>query len=71
MNLSTDCENAILEYAPFIRQINAALLGEHAGYVGHVLIMLRERYHELEEANETTWSIPDDLRQQLDADKPY
>ena len=26
---------------------------------------------ELEEANETTWSIPDDLRQELDADKPY
>ena len=71
MSLSNDCENAILEYAPFIRQVNAALLGEHAGYVGHVLIMLRERYHELEEANETTWSIPDDLRQQLDADKPY
>ena len=71
MSLSTDCENAILEYAPLIRQTTAALLGEHAGYVGHVLIMLRERYHELKEAGETTWSIPDALREQLDADKPY
>ena len=71
MSLSTDCENAILEYAPLIRQVNAVLLGEHAGYVYHVLLMLRERYYELEEANETTWSIPDALREQLDTDKPY
>jgi|TARA_B110000858_G_C17556406_1_gene360502 hypothetical protein len=71
MSLSTDCQNAILEYAPTIRQHNAALVGEHAGYVCHVLLMLRERYYELEEAGETTWSIPDALIQELDADKPY
>ena len=33
--------------------------------------MLRERYYELEEAGETQWSIPDALREELDADKPY
>lgn len=71
MSLSTDCENAILEYAPLIRQVNASFLGEHDVYVGHVLITLRERYYELEEAGETQWSIPDALRQELDADKPY
>jgi|TARA_R110000765_G_scaffold50551_2_gene102645 hypothetical protein len=71
MSLSTDCENAILEYAPTIRQHNAALVGEHKVYVCHVLLMLRERYYELEEANETTWSIPAALKQELDADKPY
>jgi hypothetical protein len=71
MSLSTDCENAILEYAPLIRQVNAAFLGDHAQYVGHVVLMLRERYHELEEAGETEWSIPDALREELDADKPY
>lgn len=71
MSLSTDCENAILEYAPLIRQVNASFLGEHDVYIGHVLLMLRERYYELEEAGETEWSIPDALRQELDADKPY
>ena len=71
MSLSTDCQNAILEYAPLIRQVNAVLLLEHAGYISHVLLMLRERYYELEEANETTWSIPDALKEELDADKPY
>ena len=71
MSLSTDCENAILEYAPLIRQVNASFLGEHTGYISHVLLMLRERYYELEEAGETQWSIPDALRQELDADKPY
>jgi hypothetical protein len=59
MSLSTDCENAILEYAPLIRQVNASFLGEHVGY------------YELDEAGETEWSIPDALRQELDADKPY
>jgi hypothetical protein len=71
MSLSNDCENAILEYAPLIRQTNATLLGEHAGFIAHVLLVLRTRYYELEEAGETTWSIPDALRKQLDADKPY
>ena len=71
MSLSTDCENAILEYAPLIRQVNAAFLGEHAQYIGHAVLMLRKRYYELEKAGETTWSIPDALREELDADKPY
>ena len=62
MSLSNDCENAILEYAPLIRQTNATLLGEHAGFIAHVLLVLRTRYYELEEAGETTWSIPDALK---------
>lgn len=71
MSLSTGCENDILKYAPLFRQVNAALLGENAQYISHVLLMLRERYYELEEAGETEWSIPDALREELDADKPY
>ena len=71
MSLKSDCKSAIYFYASQERQNNSVRTGEHSGYVGLVLILLRNRYHELKEANETTWSIPDALREQLDTDKPY
>ena len=53
-----DCQASIETYAPAYRQRNAALLGEHADYVGIVLQLLRDHYHVLEAAGETVWSVP-------------
>ncbi len=59
------CEAAIYVYAPPFRQRNAALTGEQRDYVGVVLILLRDRYHELVAAGETTWSVPAQITQTL------
>ena len=71
MSLKSECEVAIYSYAPQMRQTNAALLGEFKEYVEFVLSSLRAHYHVLKEEGETEWSIPDDLKAKLDADKPY
>jgi len=65
-----DCEASILSYAPAFRQRNAALLGEEARYVGLVLQLMRDRYHELVAAGETTWSVPAQIDQTLTDMKP-
>lgn len=67
--MQTQCEQAILEYAPVIRQLNAALMGEHSEYVQVVLQLFRDHYRELLAAGETEWSNPDTTW--LDANKPY
>jgi hypothetical protein len=64
------CEASILTYAPDYRQRNAALLGEHAGYVKTVLKLLRDHFHELETAGETTWSVPAQIDQTLTDMRP-
>lgn len=71
MDIKAECEAAIYSYAPQMRQTNAALLGDYEEYVEFVVSSLRAHYHVLKEAGETEWSIPDDLKAQLDADKPY
>lgn len=71
MSLKSECEAAIYSYAPQMRQTNAALLGEFKEYVEFVVSSLRTHYHVLKEEGETEWSILDDLKAQLDADKPY
>ena len=71
MSMKLDCESAIYNYAPQIRQTNAALLGEHSDYVGIVLLLLRDHYHALKEAGETEWSIPDYMVTTLEEMKPY
>jgi hypothetical protein len=71
MSMKSDCEAAIYNYAPQIRQTNAALLGEHSDYVGIVLLLLRDHYHALKEAGETEWSIPDYMFTTLEEMKPY
>ena len=65
-----DCQASILGYAPAYRQRNAALLGEHADYVGIVLQLLRDRFHELEAAGETVWSVPAQIDQTLTDMRP-
>lgn len=71
MNMKENCEAAILSYAPLIRQLNAAITGEHSVYVNVVLTLLRDRYHSLKEAGETEWSIPDQIVATLEEMKPY
>jgi hypothetical protein len=71
MSLKLECEAAIYSYAPQSRQINSVLFGEYKEYVELVIESLRINYHALKEEGETGWSIPEDLKAQLDADKPY
>ena len=71
MSMKEDCKAAIYNYAPQIRQTNAAFLGEHSDYVGIVLTSLRDHYHVLKETGETEWSIPDYMITMLEEMKPY
>ena len=71
MDIKAECEAAIYSYAPQMRQTNAALFGDHKEYVELVVSSLRAHYHVLKVEGETEWSIPDDLKAKLDADKPY
>ena len=71
MNIKQDCESAIYSYAPQMRQTNAVLLGDHRQYVEFAVSSLKNHYHVLKVEGETTWSIPEDLKAKLDADKPY
>ena len=69
--LKEDCKAAIYGYASPERQNTAAILGIYRDYVLLVITELTEHYERLKEAGETEWSIPDALREELDADKPY
>jgi len=70
--MKTECENAILEYAPIIRQLNAAMEGEHKDYVEKVLIIFRDHYRRLKADGATEWTAPpQDLLDYLDDNKPY
>lgn len=71
MSMKEGCQQAIYEYAPQMRQTNAVLLGDFREYVEEAVSSLKAHYHVLKEAGETEWSIPDALREELDADKPY
>lgn len=59
MTLEESCTQAILEYAPYYRQINAALHGEHREYVDLVLRLYRDHYWQIVEQGGTTWYEPD------------
>lgn len=67
--MKQQCEQAILEYAPYYRQINALSTGEHQKYIQVVLILFRDHYRELVAAGETEWSNPDTTW--LDQNRPY
>ena len=69
--LKEDCKASIYGYASPERQNTAAILGNYQGYVHLVITELTEHYERLKEAGETEWSIPEDLKARLDADKPY
>lgn len=71
MSLKSECEAAIYSYAPQSRQTNAVMFGEHKEYIESTIMHLRMHYHVLKVSGETEWSIPDDLKAQLDKDKPY
>lgn len=71
MNMKEQCKNAIYYYAPQERQNNAALLDEYTGYVGAVIILLKDNYERLKEQGETEWFIPDDILATLEEMKPY
>lgn len=66
------CENAILEFAPIIRQLNAAMEGEHKDYVTIVIKIHRDHYRRLVESGATEWSdLPVESIQWLNDNKPY
>lgn len=70
--MKQECENAILEYAPLIRQHNAALFGEHVGYVRTVIELHRNHYNFLVNDGETEWQEMDvDTITWLNENKPY
>ena len=70
--MEKECENAILEYAPIFRQVNAALLNEHRDYVETVLVIHRNHYHQLIEKGETQWrELPAEIVQWLNENRPY
>jgi len=71
MSMKEDCQQAIYGYAPQMRQTNALLLGDFREYVEEAVSSLKAHYHVLKEAGDTEWFIPDDLKERLDADKPY
>lgn len=71
MTLEQGCEQAILNYAPYYRQINA-LQGEHAEYVNAVLAIHRKHYQQLRAAGATEWTpIREEHTAWLDENKPY
>ena len=69
--MDKDCELEILKYAPYFRQCNAALSGEHSEYISIVLKLLRDHYHSLSESGETSWTVPDQITNTLTEMKPY
>jgi len=70
--MKQECENAILQYAPIIRQINAAIDGEHKEYVAIVIKLHRDHYRNLAEAGASEWTeLPEAVIQWLNENKPY
>jgi len=70
--MKQECENAILEYAPLIRQHNAALFDEHTDYVRIVIELHRNQYRRLADAGVTEWQELDmDTINWLNENKPY
>ena len=70
--MKQECENAILQYAPIIRQQNAALFGEHKDYICAVIQLHRGHYHNLVANGFTEWSeLPQESIQWLNENKPY
>lgn len=66
------CKDAILEYAPWERQHNAALLGEHKEYVSIVIKVHRDHYNKLVASGSSEWTeLPSSTIQWLNENKPY
>ena len=63
-NLKDGCTASIYTYAPIIRQLNAALYGEHKDFVDKVLGLYRQHYHDLKQSGRTEWEdLPQEFRQ--------
>jgi hypothetical protein len=71
MELKEECKASIYEYASLERQNTAAITGLYKDYVGMVITVLTYNYQKLKAEGATTWSIPEDVKAVLDADKPY
>lgn len=71
-DLKTGCENAIYQYAPLYRQLNALKHGEHRAFVDKVVKFYRRYYHDLEGQGLTDWvDLPQEFLDEYFADKPY
>ena len=72
MTLEQACEQAILEYAPYYRQTNAVLFGEHSEYIRVVIEFHRGHYRNLVNSGATEWTeLPAESIQWMNANKPY
>lgn len=72
MTLEQATESAILEYAPYYRQNNAVLFGEHTEYVKAVILLHRNHYYNLIDAGAAEWTeLPEAAIQWLNENKPY
>jgi len=72
MTLEQSCEQGIIEYAPYYRQNNAALFGEHTEYVSVVIVFHRSHYAALRESGATEWrELPAEMIQWMNENRPY
>lgn len=72
MAFETETEQAILTYAPYYRQHNAALFGEHRDYIDIVIQLYRDWHNELNTTGATEWAdMPTARKQYIDDNKPY
>lgn len=72
MTIEQATEQAILEYAPYYRQTNAALTGEYAEYVGIVIQLYRDWHSMLVSEGATEWrDMPAEQKQYIIDNKPY
>ena len=71
-NLKTGCENAIYQYAPVYRQLNALRYGEYKGFVDKVVRFYRGYYQTLKGQGLTEWvDLPQEFLDDYFSDKPY
>ncbi len=70
--LEEQCRDRIIDLVPMIRQVNAALFGEHEDYIKVTLTLLKNHFYALEQAGATSWTDPDaDIMAWINDNRPY
>ena len=65
--MKQECENAILQYAPIIRQINAAIDGEHKEYLWN---FFHDSFYSQSQVDYRE-AIPEFIEELFDLNKPF
>lgn len=72
MTLEQSCEAAILEYAPYYKQLEAIQTGEHKEYIDVVITFHKTHYSDLKASGATEWTdLPGDCIDYLNENMPY